>query len=495
MVIDELIVVLGLDTTKFSDGQRDALAAFKKTREGADQFGKDVETQGMKLSEVFGVARKGVLGLMGAFVGGEAVSFINHITNMDASTGRMSKTIKTSVENLSLWQNMLGQVGGEASSATSALSTLQQEINNVRQGGGMFDGGFGSLMNQAGVSIRDDADSSLRKIRSYIAGQIGSGKMTPDEGATYLRRVPGMNQDIVNLLLGDFEKIEDAAKKVGGATKESAEAAQSLQSQLHLVVQGLENFGRSLIPVVNLLMKPVGQIGWSDLDKAAGEKPLFEPGGFMDRTWRWQYKLLRGHEPPGAGASDTFSDRFGFPGSGAAAPGGGSSRGDRNNNPGNIEYGPFARAHGATGTDGRFAIFPDAAAGESAMADLLAKNYAGLNLAQIQRKWVGNEDPNYLASMSRSTGLGAGDVPNLSDAGVRSKLIAGMARGEGSHLGARGSAAARGSAPVSTSTSSSSVSIGQIVLPGVKDADGFAREVEPAMKRSSLIAPSNYGLT
>jgi hypothetical protein len=492
VVIDELIVVLGLDTTKFTDGQRDALAAFKKTREGADQFGKDVEAQGMKLSEVFGVARKGVLGLMGAFVGGEAVSFINHIANMDASTGRMSKTIKTSVENLSLWQNMLGQVGGEASSATSALSTLQQEINNVRQGGGMFDGGFGSLMNQAGVSIRDDADSSLRKIRSYISGQIGSGKMTADEGATYLRRVPGMNQDMVNLLLGDFEKIEAAAKKVGGATKESAEAAQALQSQLHLVVQGLEQFGRGLIPIVNLLMKPLKEITKDDVTKSGAFSGgvTFDKGSFMDRLDTWLWGEYGQHGDAGGGAS--FSDRFG---AGGGAKTAGTSRGDRNNNPGNIEYGAFAKAHGATGSDGRFAIFPDAAAGESAMADLLAKNYAGLNLAQIQRKWVGNEDPSYLASMSRSTGLGAGDVPNLSDAGVRSRLITGMARGEGSHLGARGAAAARGGGASSTSTSTSSVSIGQIVLPGVKDADGFAREVEPAMKRSSLIAPANYGLT
>lgn len=43
----------------------------------------------------------------------------------------------------------------------------------------------------------------------------------------------------------------------------------------------------------------------------------------------------------------------------------------RNNNPGNIEYGPFARKHGAIGTDGRFAVFPSYEAGRAAKESLL----------------------------------------------------------------------------------------------------------------------------
>ena len=49
----------------------------------------------------------------------------------------------------------------------------------------------------------------------------------------------------------------------------------------------------------------------------------------------------------------------------------GGSRSWRNNNSGNIEYGNFARSHGAIGTDGRFAIFPTKAAGDNAKIALL----------------------------------------------------------------------------------------------------------------------------
>jgi hypothetical protein len=124
----------------------------------------------------------------------------------------------------------------------------------------------------------------------------------------------------------------------------------------------------------------------------------------------------------------------------ATAGGGGKglngTRANRNNNPGNIEWGPFARAHGATGTDGRFAIFPSMDIGLSAMTALLqSKAYSGLNLAQIQRKWVGNDDANYLGGMESATGLGPGGIPNLGDAALTKRLALSMAKAEGATLG------------------------------------------------------------
>jgi len=58
------------------------------------------------------------------------------------------------------------------------------------------------------------------------------------------------------------------------------------------------------------------------------------------------------------------------------------SRNWRNNNPGNIEYGDFAKKHGAIGSDGRFAVFPTYEAGRSAKSDLIfnGKNYKDLDL-------------------------------------------------------------------------------------------------------------------
>jgi hypothetical protein len=61
----------------------------------------------------------------------------------------------------------------------------------------------------------------------------------------------------------------------------------------------------------------------------------------------------------------------------------------RNNNPGNVEYGDFAKAHGAIGTDGRFAIFPDEQTGANASKDLIfnSPGYRGMTIEQALTKY------------------------------------------------------------------------------------------------------------
>lgn len=68
------------------------------------------------------------------------------------------------------------------------------------------------------------------------------------------------------------------------------------------------------------------------------------------------------------------------------------SRPQRNNNPGDIEWGQFSKAHGAIRAEqplGRFAVFPDVATGFAAMKALFqAPAYIGLTLYQAVAKWA-----------------------------------------------------------------------------------------------------------
>lgn len=72
----------------------------------------------------------------------------------------------------------------------------------------------------------------------------------------------------------------------------------------------------------------------------------------------------------------------------------GGTRSWRNNNPHNIVPGPFANAHGAIGSAGGMAIFPDEATGEAAGAALLrTRTYSGLTIDQaIARRSPPNEN-------------------------------------------------------------------------------------------------------
>ena len=84
------------------------------------------------------------------------------------------------------------------------------------------------------------------------------------------------------------------------------------------------------------------------------------------------------------------------------------SRPERNNNPGDIEWGKFTKAHGATGGDPRFAIFPTPQAGYAAMRALLNSAYIGLTVAQALNKWappIENETNTYITRVCQWSGL------------------------------------------------------------------------------------------
>lgn len=121
---------------------------------------------------------------------------------------------------------------------------------------------------------------------------------------------------------------------------------------------------------------------------------------------------------------------------------GAGTRADRNNNPGNIEYGDFAKRMGAVGSDGRFAIFPDRETGFKAAEALLGgKGYEGLTLAQIGNKWA-NGDARWAQTVSRATGIPLGTVPTAEQ---RSQIArTGIPYAEGTAIGGEDAATGRG---------------------------------------------------
>lgn len=110
------------------------------------------------------------------------------------------------------------------------------------------------------------------------------------------------------------------------------------------------------------------------------------------------------------------------------------SRAYRNNNPGNILYGPFASSHGATGADMQgFATFPNAQSGFSA-TDALVGKYAqqGLSLRQLVDTWNPPNAPgnspainlNYTNAIAGKSGINP-DTPigNAAGSGLFSGLL------------------------------------------------------------------------
>ena len=82
---------------------------------------------------------------------------------------------------------------------------------------------------------------------------------------------------------------------------------------------------------------------------------------------------------------------------------------ERRDNPGDIEDGEFAQAHGALPSDGnRFAAFPTMDAGFAADRVLLDDDYVGLTILQAIHKYapaIENADDIYVRHVCTWTGL------------------------------------------------------------------------------------------
>jgi YD repeat-containing protein len=110
-------------------------------------------------------------------------------------------------------------------------------------------------------------------------------------------------------------------------------------------------------------------------------------------------------------------------------------RATRNNNPGNIEAGPYANSYGAIGTDGRFAVFGSRLTGQRAQAGLIfGKNYANLTLREAIAKYAPafeNNSAAYAAAVAAAAGVSLDTKMKDIPADKRAAVVAGMQAVEG----------------------------------------------------------------
>lgn len=119
----------------------------------------------------------------------------------------------------------------------------------------------------------------------------------------------------------------------------------------------------------------------------------------------------------------------------------------RNNNPGNIEYGNFARSQGAVGTDGRFAVFPTYEAGRAAKAQLLwgSKGYRGMTIGQAINRYAPpfeNNTAGYASTVARAAGAATNTPMSSLTAAQRKLMLDAMERVEGFRPGKENGVAA-----------------------------------------------------
>ena len=112
----------------------------------------------------------------------------------------------------------------------------------------------------------------------------------------------------------------------------------------------------------------------------------------------------------------------------------------RNNNPGNLNYGDFAKKNKAIGTDGRFAVFPTYADGRKAKESLLfeGSGYKNLDISRAIARYAPpseNNTTNYINTVSKAAGVPSSTPLASLNATQRQAMLASMEKVEGFKVG------------------------------------------------------------
>lgn len=320
-VIDELVVAIGLDGSKFRAGRTDLEQEMGKTRTSMERFGTSIEGQGQKISEVFGSVRRGVVGLVGAFVGGEAAAFIDNVAKMDLHTMQLAHSIGVGTRELSLWQNMVKSVGGSAEDASQTFAGLNDAFMNMRMGNGMPSPGFAALLSRSGINpmVGGSPQSALSGIISSLQGQ------PQQDQRFWLQQVPGMNEHMMFLLMeimkhpDKMKSMAEQLKEIGLASDESGEQALDLAKKTTALGAAFDQLARNTFPAITWLVNKLAETIGADqgnFDKVAHGTPREKMQGLAGGTGNFLYNWFT--NPNAQSIGQMWNDK----GSGAAGGGG-----------------------------------------------------------------------------------------------------------------------------------------------------------------------------
>lgn len=502
MQIDELVVGLTLDTKGFQKGQKQTGADLDKLRKQTESDAKRMEEAGKRAAGFFGEVATTALKLSSILLGGIGLTeFAAKTFTADAAAGRLASSLGISVTELSRWRMAAQLAGGSAESMDAAFRMVNDSLQKYKFTN-VAEGPLQAFKN-LDISL-DDAKGNVRSVTDLMMdlSRAISTQKNPQE-AMGLAKLLGLDENTSNLLKGGeagVNKFLAEADKIGPATDENAAAAARLTHEWVTMQLSAESLGRSLLndlsPALEVVLKQLtGTFDGSGniISNAANSVANFLAGTKNETIGGSLYELFH---PGGATASPSTSVSSQGASSSATSPVN-LPRNIRNNNPGNLEYNDWSKKMGATGSDGRFAIFPTMQAGIAA-SQVNLRGYLGRGyntISKIISHWSppkenGAANTNaYIADVASRTGID----PNVKvTSGQLTSISEAMYAHEGGSRYAKNMLTGINGSGQASGGNSSQVNIGTLnVNTKATDANGIAKGMKGAISTNGLVAQAN----
>lgn len=455
--IDSLFISLGLDVSKFDAAQQKVVNRLREVDDKSQRTSKQMQHGADVIGDGFTKAKDRLLEFALAFGSVAGVKeFIGSMVTGGAELGRVSLRLGMNVRDLQAFGAAMKTVGGTASEFAGSVQNIEGGLARLRFGDTAILTPLAYLQAQDAVNLQT-GKVDWYKLADDLRRNVQTRGMQP---TLQLAHQLGIDDHTFMLLIkgGDaVRKLVDEMKAAQGPIADNVRAAQALQREWAGLEQTMSGLGQNIFGNMTTTLIPlthgvdVAASAFKHIDDdvhgvlssflalvggtAALEHSLLGLGKTLGLPavggalatlsaivgkGMVGWELLSHADPLDTGeASELAARRAGTyrtPAtrtSSGRISGGAVPRNLRNRNPGNIEYGPFAIAHGATGSDGRFAIFPTMEAGVAAQFALIDWDVKhGRNtLAKLIGSWSpasengqANTDA-YIRQVSKATGI------------------------------------------------------------------------------------------
>jgi hypothetical protein len=246
-VIDSLIVEVGLDPSKFTKGQKEAVKSFSDAKDSAKKVGNDIEDVGKRSAEFLGVLQTRLIAVAGVVAGGLGLEKLAvQMTKQDAATGRLAYTLNTTTQQLDKWRNAAFLVGGTQEGVTSFISHLNNEYQNFKIHGTSE---IIPYLRALGTSFEDSAGHAkpFEQVMREISARVSS--MNPAEARVWLQSI-GADEGSINLLIkgtGALDEYLKKAEQFGTLTPQQAENARKLAESYNSLSLAMTEWSRTVL--------------------------------------------------------------------------------------------------------------------------------------------------------------------------------------------------------------------------------------------------------
>lgn len=246
-VIDTLVIELGLDPTKLTKGQQQALAGFKKTQEEALKSGKAIEGAAERVTQFLGKMRNTAVGFAAAAFGANGIrEFVQQVTTSNAALDRSARMMGTTTEALSLWRGAAVLAGGSAQGMQSSISGLVAEFQNFALTG---QSSTIPYFRALGVQIAD-VNGKMRPFQDVMLDLADAFAKLDPERAVAFGRALGFDEGTINLLIKGSSGVKVLLadmEKLSVVNREAAATSTALEQSWNRLAEGAKGTGNRIV--------------------------------------------------------------------------------------------------------------------------------------------------------------------------------------------------------------------------------------------------------